>query len=281
MPLQGEEETTITLSIGGVEFCLSASNSGGSNADDNDTTMFLSKISSDEMIINLKNFVGKLHIKKKESSASFHANANKKKATKKTAGKKRVAASSPSAASASASAAKTTPDQSQKRKRTNYANNDTMKKAVEEWDKIKNQPNAPSRGEFAAQYGLNSRTFFHYSCDDLSKRRKIGGQPGNNSIVSDETMEQLVQQLGGGDYNYLANLEIATVMNALMELQPELKREQARNFAKRTWRAKIGRFLAGQNNNTTTTAMEYDDDHQSHFGGCMAELPTDPHLDMV
>ncbi|KAL7543334.1 hypothetical protein ACHAXR_012657 [Thalassiosira sp. AJA248-18] len=63
-----EEETTFTLSFGGVEFCLAPTN----DADDA-TAMRISKICKEEVLINLNNFVGTLHVKNNKINVASSA----------------------------------------------------------------------------------------------------------------------------------------------------------------------------------------------------------------
>eukprot|EP00579_Thalassiosira_antarctica_P016512 CAMPEP_0201933644 /NCGR_PEP_ID=MMETSP0903-20130614/32005_1 /ASSEMBLY_ACC=CAM_ASM_000552 /TAXON_ID=420261 /ORGANISM="Thalassiosira antarctica, Strain CCMP982" /LENGTH=625 /DNA_ID=CAMNT_0048473641 /DNA_START=30 /DNA_END=1907 /DNA_ORIENTATION=+ len=72
MPPQ-EEETTFTLSFGGVEFCLAPS-----TADDvsvNNDVMSISKIGNGEVLINLNNFVGTLRVKNHQTIAEASSSA--------------------------------------------------------------------------------------------------------------------------------------------------------------------------------------------------------------
>lgn len=62
MPPLQEEETTFTLSFGGVEFCLAPSPTDDASAA-NDHQMSVSKICNGEVLINLNNFVGTLRVK--------------------------------------------------------------------------------------------------------------------------------------------------------------------------------------------------------------------------
>lgn len=238
---QEEEETTITLSIGGVEFCLTPSATDDDEDDysaDAANSMSISKICNGEVLINLNNFVGTLRVKNYNIGAALPTVNN---------AKKRAAHNHD------------TPS-SEKKIRTNYSKDDKMKNAVEEWDTIKNQDIVPSKAAFARERDIHPHTFAVYVHDDPSKRRKIGSRTGKKSLVSDQNSELLAQYTplaeGGDEDGHTAS----TVVGNLMQLQPQLSFEQARNYVQRTWRNNHGERLkkrsSGKASQKSTTANE-------------------------
>lgn len=266
MPSQGED-TTITLSIGGVEFCLTPS----SDAASAEGVMAISKICNGEVLIDLNNFVGTLHVKNYniEVEAAISPPAVNVNARERVAGKKRAAAAASS--------------EKEKRKRTDHSKDDKMKNAVEEWDRIKGQEGCPSKNAFARERGIKHQTFHKYVADDPAKRRKIDCRIGKASIISKQTSDILAQQIFGEDEESDTHTS-GTIVAVLMQLQPELTHTQASNYVSRTWMKKYGgrlkkrrKYKTGQSNNLLGSQSDY---ASTQFS--IPELPTpDPHLDMV
>ena len=71
-----------------------------------------------------------------------------------------------------------------KNKRTNYSVNGAMANAVEEWFRIKDAPNAPSKAAFARQKQLKPDTFKKYVHDVPEKRRKLGRHAGTVFVAA-------------------------------------------------------------------------------------------------
>ncbi len=80
-----------------------------------------------------------------------------------------------------------------KNKRTNHAVNGAMAKAVEEWFRIKDAPNAPSKAAFARQKQVKPDTFKKYVHDVPDKRRKLGRHAGCPSLLSEGDSQFLMQ----------------------------------------------------------------------------------------
>ena len=121
-----------------------------------------------------------------------------------------------------------------KNKRTNHTVNDAMANAVEEWFRIKDAPNAPSKAAFARQKQLKPDTFKKYVHDDPDKRRKLGRHAGRPSLLSEGNSQFLMQHTIRADR---ANngLTPAQIIENMTTLQPELSQLQSRNHYHRTF----------------------------------------------
>jgi hypothetical protein len=108
-----------------------------------------------------------------------------------------------------------------KNKRTNHAVNDAMAKAVEEWFRIKDAPNAPSKAAFARQKQVKPDTFYKYVQDDPDKRRKLGQHAGRPSLLSKCNSQFVMEHIIRADR---ANngLTPAQIIENMSTLQPEL-----------------------------------------------------------
>lgn len=65
MTNQEDAATSFTLSFAGVEFCLSPNSIDAITATENDNVMSITKICNGEVLLNLNNFSGSFHVKKK------------------------------------------------------------------------------------------------------------------------------------------------------------------------------------------------------------------------
>lgn len=243
-----QDEGTITLSIGGVEFCLAPdpADPGG----DLGSMMSVSRIRGGEVTIRLDHFVGTLHVKNYNIAPAVAVVAKpppSSRGTKRTASD--AVASDSDAAGFGLPAGP--PPKTAKFTRANHSRDDAMRLAVEEWDRIKGTPDAPSRREFARSRGIKHSTFSHYAHRDPTKRQRIGVRCGKRAVVSDEVGESLARhfappteaegegEAGGGD----EARRVATtgdVVDVLLRLAPELSPKQASNYIHHTWKRKHG-----------------------------------------
>ena len=118
-----------------------------------------------------------------------------------------------------------------KNKRTNHTVNGAMANAVEEWFRIKDAPNVPSKAAFARQKQLKPNTFKKYVHDVPEKRRKLGRHAGRPSLLSESNSQFLMQHTIRADHanNCLTPAQIIENMNTL---QPELSQQQSRNHTR-------------------------------------------------
>jgi hypothetical protein len=115
-----------------------------------------------------------------------------------------------------------------KNKRTNHTVNGAMANAVEEWFRIKDEPNAPSKAAFARQKQLKPNTFKKYVHDVPEKRQKLGRHAGRPSLLSESNSQFLMQHTIRADH---ANncLTPAQIIENMSTLQPELSQQQSKN----------------------------------------------------
>jgi len=108
-----------------------------------------------------------------------------------------------------------------KNKCTNHAVNDAMAKAVEEWFRIKDTPNATYKAAFARQKQVKPDTFYKYVQDDPDKRRKLGQHAGCPSLLFKCNSQFVMEHTIGADRanNGLTPVQIIENMSIL---QPEL-----------------------------------------------------------
>eukprot|EP00581_Thalassiosira_minuscula_P002881 CAMPEP_0183738038 /NCGR_PEP_ID=MMETSP0737-20130205/53675_1 /TAXON_ID=385413 /ORGANISM="Thalassiosira miniscula, Strain CCMP1093" /LENGTH=275 /DNA_ID=CAMNT_0025972485 /DNA_START=30 /DNA_END=857 /DNA_ORIENTATION=- len=217
--MPSRDEASITLSLGGVEFCLTPSPTDDDEDDVADSMMSISKICNGEVVIDLNNFVGTLRVTNYNIDAPLGGEdiAAKPKA-KKSADDKGG-------------------NKVNRKRYTNHARDDKMKNALEEWDRIKNSDEVPTKAAFARARGIEPRTFTRYARDDPSKRPKIG-QRGNRSLVSADTAQLLALHYadGGNGDDDTSPPTSREVIDSLMLLQPELTPAQAANYVQRTWK---------------------------------------------
>ena len=79
--------------------------------------------------------------------------------------------------------------------------------------------------------------FQKYAHNDASKRRKIGGRVGKPSVVSAPNVEFSVQHTIRAD-RANEGLTASDVARALLQLKPELKPIQSRNYTYHTFKVK-------------------------------------------
>mmetsp|Transcript_37450 Transcript_37450/g.80837 ORF Transcript_37450/g.80837 Transcript_37450/m.80837 type:complete len:369 (+) Transcript_37450:90-1196(+) len=295
-PIQEEEDSTFTLSIGGVEFCLTPSPDVDDDDDrhrDNDSMMSVSKIRNGEVLINLTNFVGTLRVKNYNidvaglptsnmpsvyggnNSNNRYSSSNSNNNTGR--GRKRTASGSGND-NADDDNNNNNDHHHPKKKRINHSKDNTMKNAVEEWFRIKGTEGAPSRAKFARSRGIKPSSFSQYACDDPSKRRKLGARVGRTSLVSEQVSELLAQHFsltnpnGSGnnededeDGNDVVTNTPREVVEGLMQLQPELTMEQATNYVNRTWRRKHQNTHV--HHNEEQQGQGKDEDNEDNEGG--------------
>jgi hypothetical protein len=105
--------------------------------------------------------------------------------------------------------------------------NDAMAKAVEEWFRIKDAPNAPSKAAFARQKQVKPNNFKEYIHDDPDKRQKLGRHAGCPSLLSKGNSQFLMQHTIQADR---ANngLTLAQIIENMTTLQPELSQLQSK-----------------------------------------------------
>ena len=125
-----------------------------------------------------------------------------------------------------------------KNKRTNHTDtvNGAMVNAVEEWFRIKDAPNAPSKAAFARQKQLKPNTFKKYVHDVPEKRRKLGRHAGRPSLLSESNSQFLLQHTIRADRanNGLTPAQ-AQIIDNMSTLQPELSQQQSKNHYHRTF----------------------------------------------
>jgi hypothetical protein len=95
-----------------------------------------------------------------------------------------------------------------------------MSKAVEEWFRIKDAPNAPSKAAFARQKQVKPNTFKKYIHDDPDKRQKLGCHAGCPSLLLEDNSQFVMQHTIQADH---ANngLAPAHIIQNMTILQPE------------------------------------------------------------
>lgn len=294
-PIQEEEDSTFTLSIGGVEFCLTPSpdvdddHHRDHHDRDNDSMMSVSKIRNGEVLINLTNFVGTLRVKNYNIDAAGlstsnmpsvytgNNSGNNNRYSNTSRGRKRTT-------SGSGNDNDDNDHDHPKKKRINHSKDDTMKNAVEEWFRIKGMEGAPSRAKFARSRGIKPSSFSQYACDDPSKRRKLGARVGRTSLVSEQVSELLAQHFSLNNPNDNSNgnneneddedddnaNDVVTntpreVVEGLMQLQPELTMEQATNYVNRTWRRK--QYNQSGHHGEEQQGQEKDEDNEDNDDG--------------
>jgi hypothetical protein len=103
-----------------------------------------------------------------------------------------------------------------------------MANAVEEWFRIKDEPNAPSNAAFARQKQLKPDTFKKYVHDVPEKRQNLGCHAGLPSLLSESNSQFLMQHTIQADR---ANngLTPAQIIENMTTLQPELSQQHSRN----------------------------------------------------
>jgi hypothetical protein len=117
-----------------------------------------------------------------------------------------------------------------KNKCANHAVNDAMAKAVEDWFRIKDAPNAPSKEAFARQKQVKPDTFCkYYVHNDPDKRRKLGRHAGRPSLLSECNSQFVMEHTIRADR---ANngLTPAQIIENMSTLQPELSQLQSKNI---------------------------------------------------
>ena len=130
-----------------------------------------------------------------------------------------------------------------KNKRTNHAVNDAMAKAVEDWFRIKDAPNAPSKEAFARQKQVKPDTFCkYYVHNDPDKRRKLGRHAGRPSLLSECNSQFVMEHTIRADR---ANngLTPAQIIEKMSTLQPELSQLQSKKHYHRTFLKKYANRL--------------------------------------
>ena len=131
-------------------------------------------------------------------------------------------------------AASKDPPKNQILTRINHSNDQKMQKAVADWDAHPRE-GSPSKSLFAKEMGINTQTFQKYVTDDVSKRRKIGGKVGRASLVTKDSAEFLIQNTIRADRANDGHSKFQVMCN-LMDIQPELAPDQAKNYINRTWK---------------------------------------------
>ena len=96
---------------------------------------------------------------------------------------------------------------------------------------------APSKNSFALIKGIMHSTLQKYAQNVASKRSKIGGRFGKPSVVSSFNAEFAVHHTIRSDRSN-EGLTAADVARALLQMQPELKTIQARNYIYHTFKVK-------------------------------------------
>lgn len=122
----------------------------------------------------------------------------------------------------------------------NYADDDRMRDAVNHWFVQQSQPVPTDKGwltkeQIAEKYSVNKNTLKKYTCQDSSKRRKLGHAGGREKIMSDNKINILTQfalpfhrandgQLG------------AKIIQKILELEPLVTKIQANGFYHNTFK---------------------------------------------
>lgn len=108
------------------------------------------------------------------------------------------------------------------------------------WDNIKNKPGVPSMTKYAMGAGYPISTFIAYVHKDISKRQKFGVKVGRKYVIIESSTEFLIQHKHTirSDRANDDRTPTQLIKNCLM-LQPNLKPEQVKNFANRTFRKKL------------------------------------------
>ena len=80
------------------------------------------------------------------------------------------------------------------RKRQNYAEDDRMSDAVNEWFRQENQSGSTgkplrTKEQLANKHNVCLSTFQKYTCKDVSKRTKLGISGGRKSVVSENNFK--------------------------------------------------------------------------------------------
>lgn len=119
-------------------------------------------------------------------------------------------------------------------KRTNYSTDNKMSEAVEEWFSLPPEQRK-SKAKFARDRGLGTQSFTRRVRDDPKKRLAVDAKAGRKSLLSSNAAEFLVQHtiLADRANNGFAP---ADVVENLLEMQPQIAPEQARNYVKRTFK---------------------------------------------
>ena len=124
-----------------------------------------------------------------------------------------------------------------KARRACHGNDNKMGEAVEEWDRIKNLPNAPKKKQFANSRGINPATFQKYAHNDLVKRRVVGSKIGRPSLVTNNNAELVIHHaIRAGSAN--DGITTNDIIHTLQKIQPELAPQQAKNYVQRTLKKK-------------------------------------------
>ena len=112
-----------------------------------------------------------------------------------------------------------------------------MGEAVKEWYILKTSVGDTSKQSFALSKGIMLSTFHKYAHNYSRKRRNIGVGGGKTSVVSASNVEFTVQHTIRANPSN-EGLTAADAARALLQLQPELKPTQARNYNYRTFKVK-------------------------------------------
>jgi hypothetical protein len=141
------------------------------------------------------------------------------------------------------------------RKRQNYAEDDRMSDAVNEWFRQENQSGSTgkplrTKEQLANKHNVCLSTFQKYTCKDVSKRTKLGISGGRKSVVSENNFKVITDFAITLDQAPDRNRDTAKknatqIINKIMELESQLSRKQAANFYATTFKKKLNKRLEG------------------------------------
>mmetsp|Transcript_38277 Transcript_38277/g.92336 ORF Transcript_38277/g.92336 Transcript_38277/m.92336 type:complete len:312 (-) Transcript_38277:1658-2593(-) len=120
-----------------------------------------------------------------------------------------------------------------------YEREKELRDAVAFWDEQKGERDDAgkliSKSYVAKLFNFPKRTFCSYVTDNVAERLIPGARKGKNSLVSSDNREFLIQHAIRHDR---ANEGLSTeqIIANTMQIQPDLSRDQAKNYVVRTWK---------------------------------------------